>query len=43
MQQPALTDFRTRYGPWALVAGASAGLGAESVPLVIPVAYRPRR
>jgi NADPH:quinone reductase-like Zn-dependent oxidoreductase len=29
MQQPALTDFRTRYGPWALVAGASTGLGAE--------------
>jgi len=29
MEQPALTDFRTRYGPWALVAGASAGLGAE--------------
>lgn len=22
-------DFRARYGPWALVAGASAGLGAE--------------
>lgn len=22
------TDFRTRYGPWALVAGASEGLGA---------------
>jgi hypothetical protein len=22
-------DFRTRYGPWALVAGAAAGLGAE--------------
>jgi len=22
-------DIRTRYGPWALVAGASAGLGAE--------------
>src|SRR5260221_1680839 len=29
MQQPALTDFRARYGPWALVSGASAGLGAE--------------
>src|SRR5258707_4621283 len=29
MQQPALTDFRASYGPWALVAGASAGLGAE--------------
>ncbi len=23
------TDFRAKYGPWALVAGASAGLGAE--------------
>jgi len=23
------TDFRSRYGPWAVVAGASAGLGAE--------------
>ena len=22
-------DFRTRYGPWALVTGASAGIGAE--------------
>ena len=22
-------DFRTHYGPWALVAGASAGLGEE--------------
>jgi short-subunit dehydrogenase len=22
-------DFRSKYGPWALVAGASAGLGAE--------------
>lgn len=22
-------DFRARYGPWALVAGASAGMGAE--------------
>jgi uncharacterized protein len=22
------TDFRARYGPWALIAGASAGLGA---------------
>ena len=21
-------DFRARYGPWALVAGASVGLGA---------------
>jgi len=21
-------DFKTRYGPWALVAGASDGLGA---------------
>lgn len=25
----AVADFRTRYGPWALVAGASEGLGAE--------------
>ncbi len=24
-----IADFRARYGPWALVAGASAGLGAE--------------
>lgn len=23
------SDFRTRYGPWALVAGASEGIGAE--------------
>src|SRR5690348_9916881 len=23
------TDFATRYGPWALVAGAAVGLGAE--------------
>ena len=22
-------DFRTRYGPWALVAGASTSLGEE--------------
>lgn len=29
MEQLAATAFRTRYGPWALVAGASAGLGAE--------------
>jgi short-subunit dehydrogenase len=29
MMSPAIaTDFRARYGPWALVAGASAGLGA---------------
>ena len=25
----AASRFRTRYGPWALVAGASMGLGAE--------------
>ena len=24
-----INDFRARYGPWAVVAGASAGLGAE--------------
>src|SRR5262245_11571900 len=24
-------DFRARYGPWALVAGAAVGLGAEWV------------
>lgn len=24
-----MTDFRNRYGPWALVTGASSGLGAE--------------
>jgi uncharacterized protein len=29
MNQTAQDDFRTRYGPWALVAGASDGLGAE--------------
>ncbi len=29
MNQTTLDDFRTRYGPWALVAGASDGLGAE--------------
>src|SRR4051812_20379620 len=23
------SDFKTQYGPWAVVAGASAGLGAE--------------
>ena len=23
-----MTDFKTKYGPWALVAGASEGLGA---------------
>ena len=23
-----MTDFKTKYGPWALIAGASAGLGA---------------
>jgi short-subunit dehydrogenase len=25
----AMIDFRARYGPWAVVAGASTGLGAE--------------
>jgi len=25
----AFSDFRARYGPWALVAGASEGIGAE--------------
>jgi uncharacterized protein len=29
MNQTAHNDFKTRYGPWALVAGASDGLGAE--------------
>jgi short-subunit dehydrogenase len=29
MKQLAPADFRARYGPWAVVAGASAGLGAE--------------
>jgi hypothetical protein len=29
MQQPTTTNFRSHYGPWAMVAGASAGLGAE--------------
>jgi len=26
---PSASDFRSKYGPWALVAGASEGLGAE--------------
>jgi uncharacterized protein len=29
MRNAEVTNFRARYGPWALVAGASAGLGAE--------------
>ena len=29
MEHAAIVSFRARYGPWALVAGASAGLGAE--------------
>lgn len=29
MSQTTKTTFRERYGPWALVAGASEGLGAE--------------
>ncbi len=29
MQQPMSINFRAHYGPWAVVAGASAGLGAE--------------
>lgn len=29
MRQSKSADFRSRYGPWALVAGASEGLGAE--------------
>ncbi|HEX7737623.1 MAG TPA: SDR family NAD(P)-dependent oxidoreductase, partial [Ktedonobacteraceae bacterium] len=29
MARVKLEDFRVRYGPWALVAGASEGLGAE--------------
>jgi short-subunit dehydrogenase len=29
MRHTEVIDFWTRYGPWALVAGASAGLGAE--------------
>jgi short-subunit dehydrogenase len=29
MEHAAIASFRARYGPWALVAGASAGLGAE--------------
>ncbi len=24
-----MTDFRDRYGPWVLITGASAGLGAD--------------
>ncbi len=29
MKQIVISNLRTRYGPWALVAGASEGLGAE--------------
>jgi len=29
MQDATTNSFRFRYGPWAVVAGASAGLGAE--------------
>src|SRR4051794_28272029 len=29
MQDATTISFRFRYGPWAVVAGASAGLGAE--------------
>lgn len=29
MKQVVITDLRSRYGPWALVAGASEGIGAE--------------
>lgn len=29
MDQTAVDRFRARYGPWALIAGASEGLGAE--------------
>jgi uncharacterized protein len=29
MKHGAISDFPLRYGPWALVAGASEGLGAE--------------
>ncbi|MBV9257852.1 MAG: SDR family NAD(P)-dependent oxidoreductase, partial [Ktedonobacteraceae bacterium] len=29
MKRVGIADFRRRYGPWALVAGASEGLGAE--------------
>lgn len=29
MTRTTITDFRERYGPWALIAGASEGLGAE--------------
>lgn len=29
MSPPAATRFATQYGPWAIVAGASEGLGAE--------------
>ena len=29
MTSSAAMDFRVHYGPWAVVAGASAGLGAE--------------
>lgn len=29
MKHAVISDFHIRYGPWALVAGASEGLGAE--------------
>lgn len=29
MKQAVIADFRSRYGPWALIAGASEGIGAE--------------
>ena len=29
MKHVVISDFPLRYGPWALVAGASEGLGAE--------------
>ena len=34
MKDTRSSGFLTRYGPWALVAGASAGLGAEYASLL---------
>ena len=29
MKRVVISDLRSRYGPWVLVAGASEGIGAE--------------
>ena len=31
----ALVEFRTRYGPWALITGGSAGVGVRTISLDI--------